>query len=85
MPRNWYAYISGDPLLPGSYRKSTVKPGCLNGEEVCAVSINSSATTPPPLSSNIQQYIVDGLVSTVAQPSTPSDAKKYLYMRNSSE
>jgi len=44
---NWYAYVSGDPRVAGSYYYSAIKPSCLTGEKICAVYLDDTSTTAP--------------------------------------
>lgn len=88
MGRAWYAYTNtgSDPLLASSYRLVTTMPACRNGIEICAIyayfigdvlpAIGSSPRSP--LTTNIQLYITNGLVSFSAQPDTDGGAFVYL-------
>ena len=83
MPNTWYAYVSGDPTLPASYRRITGKPGCTTGSTICAIYTPNGGLTPQsPFSSRIQDYIADALANLVPEPQFPANAKKYVYLKN---
>jgi len=86
MAKAWYAFIAGttgDPLIPGNYRKMTNKPGCLNGPFICSIYVEGSDETPIiTRNSQISRYIVDGLANGVAEPQFPIGSKKYVYLKS---
>lgn len=91
MPRAWYAFtnIAADPLLSSSYKRVTLSPSCINGTGICAINVEFFGSQPEvgsapfsPLSKNIQEYIVNGLVNLVAEPDVPEAAKKYVYLKS---
>ena len=85
MARFWYSYDTvNDPYLTTSYRKQSSRPGCLNGQAICSIYAPAGALFPSILSTNIRQYITDGLANNVAAPATPPGAKFYVYLKNSS-
>lgn len=83
MARYWYSYIgTGDPTVGFNYRLITVKPGCLNGNVICAIyALAGDGFPKTPLSINIQQYISNALGTLVAQPQDSGRAKKYVYLK----
>lgn len=94
MPRAWYVFngtTSPDAqYAAGSYRllNNGNKPACVNGVQICAIYVfypgSIKPNTPPaPLSINIRQYVTDALGTQVAQPQFPTNAKRYVYLRNS--
>ncbi|CAM4423357.1 hypothetical protein SAMN06265348_11811 [Pedobacter westerhofensis] len=91
MARAWYAFtnISADPLLASSYKRVTNTPSCINGTGICAIYVYYIGDSPAvgtaplsPLTRNIQEYIVNGLVNLVAEPDLPDGSKKYLYLKS---
>jgi len=82
MARTWYSYVSGNPLEISSYFRSTTKPTCLVGPQVCAVYAYNGDLNPSAFSSNLQDYIQNGLSTQVPQPSVGPGTKKYLYMKH---
>jgi hypothetical protein len=87
MAKCWYAYNDGnhcalDPLLASSYRLMSGKPTCLDGSSICAILANDCGTVPTsPLSNNIKLYIMNGLITGLAQPQMPIFAKLYVYLK----
>jgi len=68
MARAWYAYLGGDPLLISSYFLINDTPACLNGCNICAIFALNGGVNPSVLSTNLRRYIVDAIVTQVAQP-----------------
>jgi hypothetical protein len=85
MPRVWYAYKgSGDPFSPANFSLSTITPPCVNGCQLCAIYVFNGGEAPTgPFSSNIRRYIANFLVTCLAQPQAPINAKKYVYGKTS--
>ena len=82
MSRFWYSYDAvGDPFALSSYRRQTRMPGCLNGPIICSILAPGGDIYPSHLSNNMQQYIADGLASTIAEPSLPPGSKIYVYFK----
>jgi hypothetical protein len=82
MARSWYAYNGiGDPLLPASYNLTLGKPFCINGINVCVI-YAPGGFSPSPLSFNMKNYISNGQLQLLPQPSFPAGVKKYVYMKN---
>lgn len=80
MGRFWYAYNGiGDPLLASSYNAATVRPGCANGPNVCAIYAVGAATPATPLSTNIKNYIANIQLTLIASPDSSLALKKYVY------
>ena len=83
MARAWYSYNgSGDKTQPSSYTLVTVRPSCINGATLCSIYAVNGGNHPASISSNLQDYISDASVTGLAQPQSPSTAKKYVYQRN---
>lgn len=81
MARDWYAYDGrGDINISSSYFRTSVKPSCTDGLELCAIYVSDGAPNPTNISSNVRQYIFNALVTSRAQP---DDAryKKYVYLK----
>lgn len=87
--RCWYAWLPGtnpSPLLNTNWRRLSpgIKPTCVNGPVLCAIYAPACGINPTsPFSANLQQYIADGLVTSLAQPQMPAGSKFYLYMKAS--
>ena len=79
---NWYVYIGGDPTLTTSYRLSTVKPSCVNGEQVCDIYMNQTDGVPVTFDNNLTTYIANALATQTAQP-TGIGVKRFVYMKGS--
>jgi len=78
MARAWYSYDQVGPVLdPASYNKSSFAPTCINGSKICALYAPDTGQNPGAFSTNLRAYI--GAAGTLAQPSSPTGAKKYLY------
>lgn len=86
MARFWYSYDTvGSPYALSSYRRQTSTPGCLNGPVVCAIYATAGGEHPLLLSTNLRQYIADGLANNVAEPATPAGNKFYVYLKSLSQ
>lgn len=82
MSRLWYAYLSTeDPFSNLNYFKTTVKPNCLCGDTICAISAPDNGFNPSPFSENLQRYIKDALATGQMQPQHPYNATKYVYLK----
>lgn len=81
MPRAWYAYNGvSDPYLFTSYSLSNGTPGCIDGNDPCAIFVYNGGSIPEgSFSANIRIYIADLMVTSLAQPQLPSNTKKYVY------
>ena len=83
MARSWYVYNGmGDPLLISSYNLSSRKPPCINGCKVCAIYAYNGGPSPSVISGRLRLYIIDMMMSPIAQPDTPVGAKIYVYGKN---
>lgn len=81
MARAWYAYIGGDQTQPSSYQLVNVDPTCVNGATLCAIYSPAGGPNPSFVSSRVQAYIANALVTRLAQPQSPG-AKKFVYLKN---
>ena len=82
MARYWYSYNGiGDPALCTSYIQSGVKPSCINGAVVCTIYAPGGTNPSCPLSYRLSNYIANLQLALIPQPSSPSEAKKYVYGR----
>ena len=81
MARTWYSYVGGNPLEPSSYFRSTTKPGCLTGPSICAVYAYNGDVNPSFFSTNLQNYITNGLSTQQPQPQGGAGVKKYVYLK----
>ena len=82
MARFWFSYDTvNNPYHPASYRKQTTIPGCINGPVICAIYAPGYGLHPQVISSNLRQYIADGLANNVAEPATPPGQKFYVYLK----
>jgi len=83
MANSWYSYLGQDkdPLIPASYRRITVDPLCLNGIDVCSIYLlGETGTTPSTaFTTNILNYITNGLSTLVSQPA--GAGKRYVYLK----
>jgi hypothetical protein len=83
MSRYWYAYnTTGDPFSIRSYRRITSTPGCLNGPVICSLYAPGGLINPTPFSSNMIQYIANGLANNIAEPAVPANSKFYVYLKS---
>jgi len=86
MANSWYSYLGQgkDPLVPASYRRITHKPVCLHGITICCIYLlGQTATTPSTaFSTNIINYITNGLSTLTAQPNGGS-VKYFVYLHGS--
>ena len=92
MARAWYIFNSNlndnGQYAISNYRiiGHGTKPACVNGLQICAIYVSFPGTEKPSyplaLSNNITQYITDAIATQVAQPQIPTDAKRYVYLKN---
>lgn len=85
MANFWYSYKgTGDPTLSTNYALlKNVKPGCLNGVQICNIYVPGGGASPlAPLPSNIQNYIAAALSSQIAEPQIPAGTKFFVYLKN---
>jgi|GEM_PF-3565286 len=84
MSRAWYVFMGGNDVTNASaYYKITVQHACLCGNEICAIYAADNGQHPTsPLSPNLLRYIKDALATELLQPSSPYDAKKYVYLKS---
>ena len=84
MTRSWYTYVGKDnPLDEKNYLKVGGKPGCLCGNNICAIYVRGhERQLEIPLSTNIQKYIKDALATEFVQPDSPFDTKIFVYLRD---
>lgn len=84
MTRSWYAFVQGEnPLSEKSYIRVGIKPTCLCGNIICAISVASTEDyLKEPLSANLQKYIQRALATEYLQPESPYNAKIYVYLRD---
>lgn len=76
----WYGYISGDPLLPGSYRlmpnyEDEYRPSCFSGCTICAILLevgDPAPTAPLSIPDDIKTLIAVGLAEGTGQRIPPS-------------
>lgn len=83
--KGWYCYNGvGDPYHASSYRRVNSKPSGETGKYICAIYADCGHITPQaPLSSNIQQYIAEAMVSGGSQPPHPRVREKcFVYVRD---
>ena len=84
MAKAWYIYNGGDQLQASNYfRNDGVVSICLCGSEIGAIYAEEKEGYKhpvEPLSTNMQRYIKDALVTGQLQPDTPYYAKKYVYL-----
>lgn len=81
MARDWYAYDGrGDINLASSYFRTSVKPTCFDGLQLCAIYVSDGAPNPTNISANVRQYIFDALITGRAQPDRRRK-KKYVYLK----
>lgn len=72
-----------DYLDASNYHRITVTPTCLCGDKICAVYADSNGHQPVnPLSTNLQSYITEALLTGQLQPEQPYGSKKYVYLRD---
>lgn len=80
MARSWYVYDGmGSPFLASSYNFTFIKPTCFHGCRVCAIYAAGVGSIPTSISNNIRAYIINMMMSPVAQPVEPPGVKIYLY------
>lgn len=87
MARSWYGFIGGKDSdafdVLNYFRLTAGKHVCLCGNTICAIYAADHGIHPEePLSTNMQQYIKNALVTGQLQPEIPFDAKKYVYLRH---
>ncbi|SEB19874.1 hypothetical protein [Pedobacter hartonius] len=83
MSKSWYAFIGSDPLDVLSYYRITIKHDCLCGTQICAIYATDNGMHPAdPLSSNLQEYIKEALVTRMIQPAEPYNARKFVYLKH---
>jgi len=80
MARTWYSYVGGNELEPSSYFRSTIKPSCLTGPNICAIYAYNGDTNPSAFSQRLQDYISNALINQTPQPSGPG-VKKFVYLK----
>jgi len=73
MARAWYAYKGPNYAIDllSSYSIIDGKPGCTDGNVLCAIYALDGNENPNKISDNIRQYISNGLTKFIAQPSVP--------------
>jgi len=86
MSRAWFSYNgpTGGELNSKYYYIITTKPTCLDGTpNVCSVyaiySPETYGSSPVPFSTQLLLYISNVKATSSAQPSIPTDQKKYVY------
>ncbi|MBB5637832.1 hypothetical protein HDE68_003757 [Pedobacter cryoconitis] len=84
MARVWYSYIgSGSPFLAANYFRAAVKPGCINGSNICAIyAYNGDINPQAPFSTNLNNYISNALLTNLPQPQDSGNAKRYVYLKS---
>ena len=83
MPRVWYAYNGSGPINSvDSYLIISGTPNCLAGRILCAIKATfsfSDPTKPHTISTNLQNYIANGIAVGGPQPASPVGTKPYVY------
>lgn len=83
MAKSWYVFVgTGDPTIASSYARITEKHDSLCGNSISVIYAEGENFRPEsPLSVNMQSYIKRALATGALQPESPSNAKKYVYLR----
>ncbi len=60
---NWFAYIGGDVMLPGSYMMISAAPNCATGCFMCALKLDDNSSIPSSIPGSVKSAIAEALAN----------------------